>query len=740
MKHQTAGRNRPLTQQELADALNFLNPDCPRDEWIKCLFGFKRAGGALDAFTAWSAQCPRRFDKANLESSWRNDRGGITERSFFHALQSTGWKDPRRSETPASRRRSAPKGMPATEDEAAALDRLVEQAFDWMRRDQKFSDRRNFAAAAVVDTTAGLLSTGHIKTLTTTYEYRNRDNELWNVKTRTEKWQGGTRIGKTFRQDIKEGIETAPYLAQWFDQAAGPVYVTEGEKDAETLFSLRLMGTCDHCGISGWPGGWGGHFQDASVVICTDAPKPPKGGEKPEEIRRQERIRKIYDDMAPFAARIFEFPIPAGAPPGSDITDWLRSGLVKWGASEAKEPPPGCVRLTERPAVEEWKPPENESAGASEAVLRVPERFKDLTNPPCIAGDLCPRGVYSLLFGPGGAGKTSFCLQMALCLAAGVSFCGQPVRKSGRSIFMSLETGDRRREQLLTIQSRDLGIDLDSVWDDLIVLDWPPGMRLATAESAAFMSGLASAVKDAGAVFVFLDPLIFLLPGDENSASDAGAVAAELNILAESTGAAVLAATHPRKRQRGDSGPFTAEDLRGSSAQTAGARQVIAFCKATAEQKGDDQRPLIAVEIVKNNEGPSDRTFFVERAASPYDGDKGNFAAVSYALTEPNREDANCGVSDADIDALRNECVRASDAGEPLRLRPSGTKMTFARALARVTNREYAGEETAREIRRRAERLARNNGKFVVREHRYQRENRADGKYQAVFAAETDGE
>jgi putative DNA primase/helicase len=78
-----------------ADALNFLDPGCPRDEWIKLGMAAKAAGLSFDEFYTWSKGGTNYKSEGDCRAAWKSfkDSGGISAASLFQQAIAQGWKD-----------------------------------------------------------------------------------------------------------------------------------------------------------------------------------------------------------------------------------------------------------------------------------------------------------------------------------------------------------------------------------------------------------------------------------------------------------------------------------------------------------------------------------------------------------------------------------------------------------------------------------------------------------------------
>jgi hypothetical protein len=79
--------------RDAEEALQFLDPGCAREEWVKIAMAAKAAGIDFPTFDAWSAQAPN-YDQRNSRDTWRSIKtdGAINSRSLFWRARQAGWK------------------------------------------------------------------------------------------------------------------------------------------------------------------------------------------------------------------------------------------------------------------------------------------------------------------------------------------------------------------------------------------------------------------------------------------------------------------------------------------------------------------------------------------------------------------------------------------------------------------------------------------------------------------------
>lgn len=81
------------------EALSFIDPDCPRDEWIRVGMAIHAGGGDAALWHEWSCgdltgEKAKTYDRAKAQSAWnsfRNSIGGVGLRSLLSAARKGGW-------------------------------------------------------------------------------------------------------------------------------------------------------------------------------------------------------------------------------------------------------------------------------------------------------------------------------------------------------------------------------------------------------------------------------------------------------------------------------------------------------------------------------------------------------------------------------------------------------------------------------------------------------------------------
>lgn len=124
-------------------------------------------------------------------------------------------------------------------------------------------------------------------------------------------------------QDVRRVIYRLPEVIAGI--AAGrTIYVTEGEKDAESIRATGRVATCNPMGAGKWRDEFAPFFAGATVIIVADRDEPGRA-----------HAEKVKNSLLPYAAAIFVLQ----AKRGKDVTDHLEHGLDIKELVPIRQPP-----------------------------------------------------------------------------------------------------------------------------------------------------------------------------------------------------------------------------------------------------------------------------------------------------------------------------------------------------------------------------------------------------------------
>jgi hypothetical protein len=193
-------------------------------------------------------------------------------------------------------------------------------------------------------------------------------------------------------------------------------------------------------------------------------------------------------------------------------------------------------RIYAKPAGEPWDLGEYHAPIPFAAIVR-----EEYTEEPSLLGhSIITRGSLNLLAGESGVSKTSFAIQLSLCLAAGVNFLGMEI-KTPVTVLYLLAEGNRQRTFERVLKAADeIGLDLAKLPVYGLQHRCPPYNFIDPRFERQTM--------DVRAGFVVADTHGYFHEGDDNSRTDwKRFVVRPLRGISARTGAAVLLLDHFNK-------------------------------------------------------------------------------------------------------------------------------------------------------------------------------------------------
>jgi len=328
--------------------------------------------------------------------------------------------------------------------------------------------------------------------------------------------------------------------------AAGrPVYVCEGEKDADALATLGLCATTAPMGAGKWEPAYTEALCGAGVVLLPDNDTPGLN-----------HARLVADALHGTAKRIRIVELP-GLPDKGDVCDWLAAGNSK----------PALLELVK--AAPDWTPEPlsftPSSAGASAAVdpnlkqaattraevkppkrKPIAERIVDLadvappTELPLLFGQYLLKGHAHWLTGQTGLGKSTLLFNIACALAEGTPLWGIDCQQT-RVLYCDMESGDMGRAHKIERLYREA----PRVRGHLLFLREPVKLPDELPELLAFAS-------ERGVSLVIFDTArrCFSVKDENDNAEVYNRVVPTLDAL-KAAGVATLTLGHPSKNGNG---------------------------------------------------------------------------------------------------------------------------------------------------------------------------------------------
>jgi hypothetical protein len=202
------------------------------------------------------------------------------------------------------------------------------------------------------------------------------------------------------------------------------VFIPEGEKHVNRLYSLGLVATCNIGGAEKWTTELSPHLKDRRVCILPD--NDPPG---------QRHGQRVAHSLCTVASEVKVLDLP-NLPPKGDIINWLDAG----GTVEE------LFRLFEWTPT--WKPATEQKAISSpprEPVIRTAKELFALELPEVkwIVNKIFPQGL-AILAGKPKTGKSWFVLHIALAVSLGGVALGSIAIEPGVVLYLALEDTERR--------------------------------------------------------------------------------------------------------------------------------------------------------------------------------------------------------------------------------------------------------------------------------------------------------
>lgn len=352
-------------------------------------------------------------------------------------------------------------------------------------------------------------------------------------------------------------------------QQGKPVYLTEGEKDADALRALGLCATCNPMGAGKWEDAYTEALAGANVVILPDNDDAGRA-----------HARRVAAALYGKAKRIRVVELPA-LPDKGDVSDWLDAGGV--GAD--------LLKLVKEAV--DWTP---ESAPTTVAELQpsspkgpkrmtIAERVIDLADvgppgdAPLLFGPYLLKGAAHWLTGQTGIGKSTFVYNLACALAEGKPLWGIGCEQT-RVLYLDLESGDTGR----ALKLERLYLDAPRVRDHLFFLREALQFPQELADLLAFVSA-----QSIGLVIFDTARRCFSVKDENDNAEVYNRIVPVLDGL-KAAGVATLTLGHPAKNGNGSA--------RGAGAQEDAGDVNLSLTMYSGEVSADNG--IVALKVMKN--------------------------------------------------------------------------------------------------------------------------------------------
>ncbi|MDI6797107.1 MAG: AAA family ATPase [Desulfatibacillaceae bacterium] len=334
-----------------------------------------------------------------------------------------------------------------------------------------------------------------------TYDYVDADGSLLYQVCRMEP--------KSFRQrrpngkggwiwDLK-GID--PVLYRLPDlEAAGTVFVVEGEKDCDRLRDMGFVATSNSGGAGKWRDDYSDHLEGKEVVILPDNDKAGRA-----------HALQVCNSLHGKASGIKVLELPA-LPDKGDVSDFIKTFLDPLDAAEKLS-----ILAENCPT---WEPPQDKSL--ADAVLSVGDFLRlDIPERKSFLHPWLKEDALILISGWRGIGKTFFALGCLDAVSRGEAFGPWECHKAASCLLIDGEMPASDIQE----RSRLLGLNEGHRPEPLYVLcdAWAnaQGLPRANLTCPDWRNSIKKVIADMAVKVVVFDNIASLAPGlDENSRQD----------------------------------------------------------------------------------------------------------------------------------------------------------------------------------------------------------------------------
>jgi hypothetical protein len=247
----------------------------------------------------------------------------------------------------------------------------------------------------------------HEARIVATYDYRDEGGVLLYQVVRLEP--------KGFRQRRPDGaggwahkldgVRRVLYHLPELHAAAGrPVFIAEGEKDADNLIKLGLLATTNAGGAGKWRTDYSAALSGRDVVILPD-------NDEPGQLHAIDVARSLLGTAK--SVRIVEL---SGLPPKADVSDWLAAGGSKEQLTEVVTT---AKPLTAQDVADLAREHADTVQAGPWAAARQIDHFLNATDPEAtwLIENILAREAITIIASPRGLGKTHLAYWWAIALA-----------------------------------------------------------------------------------------------------------------------------------------------------------------------------------------------------------------------------------------------------------------------------------------------------------------------------------
>lgn len=419
-----------------------------------------------------------------------------------------------------------------------------------------------------------------------------------------------------------KGVKQVPYMLPRLQEPLSDgltVYIVEGEKVVDLMWSLNLPATCNAGGAGKWSPALTPHFAGADVVIIPDydpQKKNPKTGELmfhvdgrpilPGQDHALDIARELSEaETPPARVRVLDLALVwRTIKPKNDFYDWYQTAKTL-----SSDPVAQFNLLVER--APDWSPElVLEYPGSQQSINEWNAGAEPSDIPPrqwLLGTEFCRQYISSIV-AAGGTGKSALRLLQFVSMAIGRPLSGQYVFRRSRVLLISLEDDTEELQRRLKAVLLFYNINRAEL-DGWLYCASPKQLKLAVMQNRVRMRGdlearLREAIQRVNPDLISLDPFVKTHALEENSSGDMDFVC---DLLAQMGVEFNIAVDSPHHVHKGTVEPGNADAGRGSSGIRDAARLVSTLCSMTEEEaerfnvKQDERRYYVRLDPAKVN-------------------------------------------------------------------------------------------------------------------------------------------
>lgn len=317
-----------------------------------------------------------------------------------------------------------------------------------------------------------------------------------------------------------------------------PVFVVEGEKDADRLAEMGLIATTNAGGAGKWFDSYADALKGRDVIVLPDNDDAGRRhADQVEDSLRASGVRAVSIELT-------------GLPPKGDVSDWIAAGGT---AGQLRDM--AGQRLAE--AASDPAQPKSRADQIAGQLRPLSEIEINRGAGYLIKGWL-DRLTLSVIYGESNVGKSFLALDMAIHVAASATnWHGHRVGKDvGAVVYVAAEGGRGIANRLAALRQEKPAL-AHAAGNRLLLL--PEALDLCgDGDAEALIDALKAALGDTRPGLIVIDTLARSMGGgDENSGQDMGRLIRNADLIRVATGAHVLLVHH--------AGKDTAKGARGHS-------------------------------------------------------------------------------------------------------------------------------------------------------------------------------